>query len=72
MLGALLTVATMVLVGILFVSKLTEVINMRDPTIQVYSQPITKKEVESLSEINFDQNHFNIGVQFWYPAYDES
>ena len=52
-LGSLLTIASTVLVGILFVHKVTEVIVMKDPTVQVHSQPIKKKEIDSLGEINF-------------------
>ena len=69
-LGALLTIASTVLVGILFVLKATEVIEMKDPTVQVYSRSIYKKEVDSLSEINLGDNHFNFGVQFHYLKFD--
>ena len=61
-LGTLLTVVSSVLVGILFVDKITEIIEMKDPTVQVYSRSIYKKEVDSLGEINLGQYHFNIGV----------
>ena len=61
-LGTLLTVVSSVLVGILFVDKITEIIEMKDPTVQVYSRSIYKKEVDNLGEINLGQYHFNIGV----------
>ena len=38
MLGTLLTIATTTLVGILFVNKITEVVQMNDPILQVYSR----------------------------------
>ena len=37
MIGSLLTIASAVLVGILFVLKITEVIDMKDPKVQVHS-----------------------------------
>ena len=43
---------------------------MKDPTVQVHSQPIKKKEIDSLGEINFNQHHFDIGVQFYYEIYE--
>ena len=58
------------LVGILFVHKVTEVIEMKDPTVQVYSRSIYKQEVDSLGEINLGEHFFNIGVQFYYVKID--
>ena len=70
LIGALLTIVSMVLVGILLVLKATEVIDMKDPTVQVYSRSIYKKEVDSLNEINLGEHHFNFGVQFHYSNID--
>ena len=56
----------MSLVGILFVHKVTEVIEMKDLTVKVHSQSMKKKEVNSLGEINFGKHHFDIGVQFYF------
>ena len=72
MLGALLTITTTALVGILLVNRVIEVIQMNDPIVQVYSRSIYKKEVDSLGEINLDQHHFNIGLQVYYEKYDDS
>ena len=71
-LGSLLTIASTVLVGILFVHKITEVIDMKDPTVQVQSQPFKKEEVNGLGAINLGEHYFNIGVQFHYKKPDEN
>ena len=61
-LGALISIAIRVLVAIILVQKSVELVDMNEPTLQIYSRPLYKSEVEDYGAINTDEYHFNFGV----------
>ena len=61
-LGGFLSLAIQTLVITYLVMSTTDLITMSDPTIQSYSRPLYKDEVDEFGKINMHDYRFNFGI----------
>ena len=60
--GSILSICIYVLVLVQLVDKITDLVEMRDPTVSSLERPMFEEESIEFGDINLDEHRFNFGV----------